>query len=295
MKHTRIIYLFTACIIGISLHSCKKKTVELVDTSEDLTIARDTANWSKIDSIKLNSDNLLEFNVFLKKGATWKAWEKVHKDCMESAWFRHPVYMGVSNTIGLGTIINRDNTTSRPLSSAYDTIEVKKYIQKGEFQNCSFTQQLNVNVNVLLQGDVALPGEMQEGVAAELTAAIQSSKGTSLKIENWRVNNLYDGLLKEDLEGSAEQKKKNFLSDLRDNGGKLIIVKETEIKGFKTILKLEKEMSAGLQASLQPGVAATVGSGALDAKLTIVNSREIQMTSTGNVFVFTEMKKGKKL
>jgi hypothetical protein len=54
-------------------------------------------------------------------------------------------------------------------------------------------------------------------------------------------------------------------------------------------------MSAGLQASLQPGVAATVGSGALDAKLTIVNSREIQMTSTGNVFVFTEMKKGKKL
>jgi hypothetical protein len=132
-------------------------------------------------------------------------------------------------------------------------------------------------------------------VAAELTAAIQSSKGTSLKIENWRVNNLYDGLLKEDLEGSAEQKKKNFLSDLRDNGGKLIIVKETEIKGFKTILKLEKEMSAGLQASLQPGVAATVGSGALDAKLTIVNSREIQMTSTGNVFVFTEMKKGKKL
>lgn len=284
----QLICFVSIILLITTISSCKKDDKELVDLDPTEI---DTLAWDRLDSIS-NPPSINQFDITIARGATWRAWRKIHKDCMKNAWFKDGYYVGVSNTIDLGSIIDRGEGLQLRLKDAFTDPEIQSFIQLGAFKNCGIEQQFSINVNAMLQGEVDVNQDMDEDIEAELIMKIQSSKKSSIKVDNWRINTLVEKVMRRILTESKEKTKADFLEEL-DNANNTVITSVIEIQGFSTTIEFETEISPELELRLTEGVIANVGSGKFDAELKLKNKKSIQMSSKGSAFVFVKMKKGK--
>ena len=235
-----------------------------------------------------------DLKIHLFKGSTWRMWKKILKECMQAAWIPNAYYMGASNTISLGAIIDGDDGLERRLQDALTEAEIATVINYGNWTSCNYTQELTINLNTFIQADFSFTDQSTPDLNAELSLGIKKASSTKVKIDSWRVNNLVEGPLKDLIKNSAEASKKSYLTDLLVKENR-IVDKEIEVKGFSSIIELSTEMSAGLEAKLKQGIIAKVGNAGFDAEFKFLSKTTIEVKSGGNFVPFIVKKKGVKV
>lgn len=292
MKKLNFILILLSCILIVTLNSCNSCTDKKEKITFD-TIQIDSSAFNRIDS-------QFEKNSPLKgafaKGSTWKTWKKLHKECMESEWFSNPYYFGVSSTVNLGALVDKDFDLQRTMdsSSGFTDLEMASIINLGNFADCGYTQEMTMSLDVFLQSEFNIKQTGQPDLNAELKTAISKSSKTKVKIDNWRVNNIKEDELIDILTTTSDSKKKNYFATLKKENH-YILVKVIEIKGFTSYIELERDMSAGLEAKLKDGVVASMGNAQIEATFKFKDKRTIEVKSGGNFYVFGEFKKVKKV
>lgn len=293
MKKLSFILILLSCILIVTLNSCDSCTNKKKEKITFETIQVDSSAFDRIDS-QFEKNSPLK-GVF-GKGATWKTWKKLHKECMKAEWFSNPYYMGVSSTVNLGAIVDKDFDLQRTMdsSSGFTDNEIASIVNFGNFADCGYSQEMTMSLDVFLQSEFNIKQTGQPDLNAELKTAISKSSKTKVKIDNWRVNNIKEDELIDILTTTSDSKKKNYLATLKKEDH-YILVKVIEIKGFTSHIELETDMSAGLEAKLKDGVVASMGNAQIEATFTFKNKRTIEVKSGGNFYVFGEFKKVKKV
>ncbi len=291
-KFTKVIVVFL--IVGLFMTSCKK-----LEIKEEAFNEADTVKFDKKDRYYEPYDTgtkaqAFDFKLHLFKGSTWRMWRKIHKECMQAQWIPNSYYFGVSNTIGLGAIINKDDGLERRLEDALTTTEVPTVLNYGNWTTCNYSQELTINLNTFLQADFAFTDRTSPDLNTELAVAIVKASSTQVKIDSWRVNNLVEGPLKDLIKGSSDPKKQAYLNDLTSDNNR-IVMKEIEVKGFTSLVQLSTDMSANLEAKLKQGVIAKIGNSGFEAEFKFINRREIEVKSGGNFRPFGVKMKGEKV
>ena len=276
------------------LLSCQKLEIQ-----EETFQEADTLKFDKKDKVFDASKpemvvQSFDLKIHLFKGSTWRMWKKILKECMQAAWIPNAYYMGASNTISLGAIIDGDDGLERRLQDALTEAEIATVINYGNWTSCNYTQELTINLNTFIQADFSFTDQSTPDLNAELSLGIKKASSTKVKIDSWRVNNLVEGPLKDLIKNSAEASKKSYLTDLLVKENR-IVDKEIEVKGFSSIIELSTEMSAGLEAKLKQGIIAKVGNAGFDAEFKFLSKTTIEVKSGGNFVPFIVKKKGVKV
>lgn len=276
------------------LSSCKK-----VEIQEETFNQSDTIKFDKKDRVfDANKPEMtvqtFDLKIHLFKGSTWRMWKKILKECMQAAWIPNAYYMGPSNTITLGAIIDGDDGLERRLQDALTEAEIATVINYGNWSACNYSQDLTINLNTFIQADFSFIDPSTPDLNTELSVGIKKASSTNVKIDSWRTNNLVEGPLKDLIKNSTEANKKSYLADLLVKENR-IVDKEIEVKGFTSIVELSTEMSIGLEAKLKQGVIAKVGNAGFDAEFKFINKKTIEVKSGGNFIPFIVKKKGVKV
>lgn len=241
----------------------------------------------EVESIDFDTQN--EKFTELTRGAVWDTWKKLHKQCMVNAFFKKPTYLGLSNTVDLGSVYSKSGDILEwDFNKLFSDEDRKKVINFGQPQTCSYTEQIKVNFEAFIATE--LPNV---GVDGELSTAIKNSKDISAKIDNWQVDNLVKGEFKILLDNSTDPKVIQFRKDLLEKN--LIIVSQAaRINGFSSIINLETEISASLAASLKEGIVRNIGNTEAKVKFEYSSSKQVKVTSQGSFVVFVEFIKTRK-
>ena len=250
----------------------------------------------KIDFVEepIDSSDVKQFG---GKGQTWKMWNKIFVSCMKAEAFKDPFYMGVTNTIDLGSITDKDHeSTIRVIdTSVFTTEELKKIIKVGVPASCNFQQSLTMDLNAFLNSEFKVADANLSSINAELAYAISTAKSTSIKVDGWQRDELITGALRDILNESTEPRKMKFKDDLLSEGN-LILVRIAKINGFESTIELAREISADLEAKLKAGeVIAGIGDTGLKAKFNFLSKSSIVVKSDGAFYVFGKYMKAKKV
>lgn len=261
-----------------SCNSCnqKDKGIEFVE-----------ADSLDIDSAFNKSD---EKFITFSKGPVWNTWKKLHKACMENAFFRNPTYLGLSNTVDLGSVYSKSGDVLEwDFNKLFSDQDRKKVINSGQPQPCSYTEQLTVDFEAFIATELPTAG-----IDGELSTAIKNQKDISVKIDNWQIDNIVKGELKILLDNSTDPKVMQFKKDLLEK--KLIMVSQAaRINGFSSIINLNTEISASLEAKLKEGIVKNIGNTEAKVKFEYSSAKQIKVTSQGSFVVFVEFVKAKKI
>jgi hypothetical protein len=217
------------------------------------------------------------------KGPVWKTWKKMHNACLENKFFKNPTYLGLSNTVDLGSVYSKSGDVLEwDFNKLFSEEDRKKVINSGQPQPCEYTEQLTINLETFIATELPTAG-----VEGELSAAIRNKKDISVKIDNWQIDNLVKRELKILLDSSTDSKVVLFKKDLMEK--KLIIVAQAaRINGFSSVINLNSEISAILEAELKKGIVKNIGNTNAKVKFEYSSSKQIKVTSQGSFVVFVE-------
>lgn len=280
--------MITGFFDSLVVYGQESKNLILVDN--ELTKS-DSIRFEKYDSrFELPDTSMSLFG----KGSTWKTWRKLHKECMKAEWLRNPYYFGVSNTINLGAIVDKNYDLQRTMdsTSGFKNSEINKIINYGNFTDCGYYQEMTMSLNVFFQSEFNFTQTGSSDLNLELQSAISKSTKAKIKVDNWRINNIREENLMDILNDAPDTDiyKKRFLQSLKKEKH-YILIKVIEIKGFTSYIELERDMSAELEAKLREGVIASMGNAGVDAQFSFKDKRTIEVKSGGNFYVFGEFKK----
>jgi len=292
-----LISFFFIAIAVISCDDQSKKNGEGSDTTK--INSADTLKISPIDTstARLMSDsNSPEIDttnnksLFARKGKLWKLWEQLHRNCQNNEMTKGMTYLGVSNTLGTGTILNYDNTNKRynasfPMLKEKFTADQQKLIfNDGTSSACSFDQKTKISSDFLLKSKIIGTGNV------DLNTAIESAKDIQSKIESWRQNVLFIDAFVPLINRMQDQFSKDYVaaSKLPD---RYIIVTEIQIEGFSAIINTQKKISAELKAELEKGISEKIGETTAKVTYSYIGEKSIKATTTGSFIVFGALSK----
>lgn len=288
----KLFYIFLLVSFIITMNSCNEANKN--ETTKLEAMAIETSKFDEIDSQFEIKNTELNFG----KGATWKTWKKLHKECMKSEWLKNPYYFGVSNTVNIGSLVDKNFDLQRTMdsTSGFTNSELTSLINYGNYTNCGYSQEMSMSLEVFLQSEFYFSKTEETDIYAELRGSINKSKTTKISVDNWRVNNIKEDVLMDVLSDAppTNKNKKRFLTTLNKRKH-YILVKVIEIKGFTSYIVLEENISLDLESKLKKGIFATLGSGSAEVKFSFKNKRTIEVKSNGNFYVFGEFKKAKKV
>jgi len=280
-KSKYLVYVLSLIALMIYLSSCnscnqKDKGIVFVD-----------ADSLDIDSVFNKKDKGF---IALSKGPVWKTWKKLHKACMENEFFKNPTYLGLSNTVDLGSVYSKSGDVLQwDFNKLFSDEDRKKVMNFGQPQPCTYTEQLTVDFEAFIATELPTAG-----IEAELSTAIKNQKDISVKIDNWQIDNIVLGELKLLLDNATDPKVIQFRQDLLEK--KLIMVSQTaRINGFSSIINLNTEISASLEAKLKEGIVKNIGNTEAKIKFGYSSAKQIKVTSQGSFVVFVEFIKAKRV
>lgn len=271
-----LIATLTTCLTSCNSWNQKEKGYEFVE-ADSLDI--DTA-FNKSD------EKFLAFS----KGPVWNTWKKLHNACMENAFFRNPTFLGLSNTVDLGSVYSKSGDILEwDFNKLFNEQDRKKVINSGQPQPCSYTEQLTVDFEAFIATELPTVG-----IDGELSTAIRNQKDISVKIDNWQIDNLVKAELKNLVNNSTDPKVQQFKKDLTEK--KLIIVSQAaRINGFSSIINLNTDISASLKVELDKGIIKNIGNTEAKVKFEYSSARQIKVTSQGSFVVFVDFIKAKRV
>ena len=237
------------------------------------------------DTKKVNNRSFL----FESKGETWKAWNNLRIQCVKSELIKDPVYLGITNTIGLGAIMKKNfEVLEREMDIyAFADTEIHQIISKGRPSSCQYIEIITMDFSVFTNSDI-------QGVNAELNSAIKSSKNFGISISGWQVDNLKTGVLADILNGSNEPKKISYRNNLLKED-RLILSRVVRVLGFSADIHLSSDVSTSLKVSLQDGVLSTIGNSDAALRFEYIDDKTIRVRSLGDFIVFGQFVKAREV
>lgn len=218
-------------------------------------------------------------------GYAAKYWARILKNCMSSDLLKKDDldYLGASNTIGLGTVIDADKNVFRTVDKGvFSPEELSNIIKGGVPTTCQYDKNTSFKLNAFLGGNIKVVGDAT--ASTELGAAIDNSKKISFKVNSWQKDELVIGELIDALTENPTAKKKKFLADLQFSGRK-IMSRVIRINGFEANAELKTKISPALQAKLNSSVI-NLGSDSLRVKIGIVGDKQISLKSEGTIYIY---------
>lgn len=252
---------------------------------------------SKITGFEMVDVSAVDFSVgamekfpTLFKGAVWKTWDRLHNACIKNTFFKNPTYLGISSTVDLGSVYNKSGSILEwDFNKLFSEEERKQIINYGQPQNCTYSEKLTVDFDAFIASEIP-----NAGVEGELSAAIKSSKDISVKIDNWQIDNLIKNELLALVNASNDPKVKLYKEQLSENNH-ILVSQVCRINGFSTVINLEKDISASLEAELKNEIIQRIGNTEAKVKFGYASSKQIKVTSQGSFIVFVEFVKTKKM
>lgn len=229
--------------------------------------------------------------LLVRKGETWKLWKNIFRDCIKSEIFRKPVYLGTTNTLGLGTILdqNLQSACTTLKKGGFTDDEIKKIINEGAPASGQYKLKVDKNINLILGT------ESIDAVDVELSFILNKSKYFTVEIDEYKVDNLLTENLNQIIMASPENKPV-YSSCLSKKGSK-IMVNVVKISQFSALIESDKEISAGLKARLKdlenPIEADLKNGGRIGFRY--VSDKTIEILNKGDFFAFGHFKKAEKL
>jgi len=264
-------------------------------TSGTKAVKQDSLIFKSLDTLKVDSLNKLLTQDghespkngagFLGgKGKTWKLWRALHKDCQKNDVAKDMVYFGVSNTLGLGTIveISKDGKIMPDFKLLREKLtedQIKVVFNDGTPASCQFDQTTKVTADFLAQS------QFSTASSGDLNAAFGNTKDVTAKMDSWQSNDLLKGGLAVILKDTTNAYLKNYKSRLAGEN-RYVIANEIQVNGFSATIVTNTAISADLKVKLQAGMIQNVGDTAAQVKFTYVNDTTIKMTTVGKFVVF---------
>nr|WP_298789731.1 hypothetical protein [uncultured Allomuricauda sp.] len=251
------------------------------------------------DFIELTEDDAASFEVhqdslefgILGKGATWKMWKDLHKECMKNKWLSRNRYFGISNTLKLGTI------TDKKFKEVYNTLddiltedEMKYVIDEGAAQPCDYIRKVSFDFDS--EFDIDVKGQNQE-----LSLFIDNAKNTNVQINGWQQQNLSTDRLVQIMtstEAKNDENKKLYAKRLMEKNNRLLST-VVKINGFTSVIQSTKEISSDLKIELEKGtIKAPIGNTGINVSFKYVDSLTIKIETDTDFYVFGRYLKTKK-
>ncbi|MDQ3682457.1 MAG: hypothetical protein M3352_05200, partial [Bacteroidota bacterium] len=126
------------------------------------------------------------------RGASERQWRDMLKNVFQTYTFKHPVYLGVSNRKGIGTIMDKNQEIERVLSQMIDENIYKTFLTES---NSGALQALNskkFNFNLIINANGL-------GVDGGLEGHITRADSSKLLGGNWEIYDLVWGTLKDSI------------------------------------------------------------------------------------------------
>src|ERR1043165_5335232 len=250
----------------------------------------------RIEFVPLDVLDIKEINAFQAKnfttmgGAVEQTWRKLHHACLTNDFFKQPSYLGISNTVGLGSVYTRPQQFLQWDIDKLVTVDQKKRIvNSGQPQSCTYTEKLTVDFQAFVSTSIS-----QTGVDAELSVAVKNSKNITAQIDNWQIDNLVKGELADILNTTNDSKLLQYKHDLLTKK-LLVIYRVSRINGFSAVINLETDVSAGLAAKLKGGIIQNIGNTEAKLRFSYGSDKQIIVTSLGSFMVFVEFAKAKQI
>ncbi len=279
MKKSKL-YIATLGVIVITTfiiyYNQKREEIEFIGVKTD-----------EINSVLTNHNKI--FSIF-SKGPVWETWNKLHNACLKNEFFKHPTYLGISNTVDLGSVYSKSGDVLEwDFNKLFNGDERKKVINFGQPQPCTYSEQLKVDFETFIATE--LPST---GIDGELSTAIRNQKDISVKIDNWQIDNLVVKELKNLINNSTDPKIQQFKNDLT-NKNLIIVSQAARINGFSSIINLNNDISAALKVELEKGIIKNIGNTEAKVKFEYSSIRQIKVTSIGSFIVFVDFIKAKRV
>jgi hypothetical protein len=285
MKILQILYI--GIVLGLSI-TCKSEKLKMQESHLELIadISAELSDQEILSIKKTNKQNILGWSLS-SKGETWKLWETLHHECMNSKIFNNPFYFGTSNKTGIGAIWKND------ISLLYNEMEfnkdefsdseLSKVIIRGNPVTCNYTKKTNLSISNIIGADLSA------GANIELNNAISTSKSLDATVEGMQIDELaYDRLLKL-LKSDAAKKTSYIDSFLRSDA--ILVVRAAKVNAFSARLMLTKKISAALEAELKKGIVQELNSGSLKIKLEYDSETSIKIITQSPFYVFVKFNK----
>lgn len=225
-----------------------------------------------------------------KKGEIWSVWKILLHECMQNDLFQDPTYLGLSNTLGVGSVYSKsDNLWEWDLNKLLDSTQRSEVITYGQPQPCGYIQNTSKDFGIFLAANIP-----SIGIDAELALAIKNQKDISVKIDGWEIDNLIVGEFEDLLKNSTSPKLVAFRNDLVHKKF-YIVSKVVRVTGFSALVSLDTELSDSLSIQLKNGIVHNIGSYGALVKFEYASKTQIKISSIGSFVVFAEFIKSKKL
>ena len=283
MRNYYAVFLVVMTVIFSACHSTD---------SGDSSQTQDSIVFNDLDSLKLESLNhfltgITDSNGIDKitgKGKTWRLWRSLHKDCQNDDVAKDKVYFGVSNTLGIGTIveISEDGKIMPDFKLLKENLtpeQVKVVYNDGVAASCTYDRTTKVGIDFLAQS------QFNTASSADLNAAIVNSKEITAKMDSWQINNLLKGGLATILINPTAEHLKDYKKRLTGEN-RYVISNEIVVNGFSAMINTKTQISADLKAKLQAGLVQNVGDTAAQVKFSYVDDTTIRMSTVGKFIVF---------
>lgn len=287
MRNAYVLPVILLCMVscnekpgGESTTKANDELVELSKAEADSISIADASNQVQ----PADTTNPLIKPTAAGRGATERQWRFLLKDVFQGYTFKNPVYLGLSNRKGVGTVLDRHQEVERVLSQSVDSTTYESFLMPANQGSLNAVSSKNFNFNIIVDADAL-------GVDAELKNQIARSDSSRLITGSWKINELVWGNLRDAIKSNKFPGLNPYEQALNIKRN-VIISKAVRIDSFTSEIFTSSDISAALKAKIDTSVARfkSLG-GTISFKVT--KKRTILAKSDGYFYVFGILSKKK--
>jgi len=198
--------------------------------------------------------SVFDKNPSIHPGASFKQigkqWKDLQKSCFNNTLFDNPIYVGLSNIYGIGSLLGKNGKNSyevvRDLRKQIPAADYLKFFNPNTpfVSVCDQPKSSNFNFNL------AFDALIKNVTDVDLKAEIKNSKKASISAGQWRQLNATTG----DLATYIDTSKMPGMDDYRkylNQDDVYLVTAVLEVSNFSTDIELNDNMSIGLGAKFK--------------------------------------------
>ena len=203
-------------------------------------------------------------------------WMLLHIACLKNDIRKKPKFLGVGNSLCIGTVWQKDFISMRTTidSLHMDEKTIRRLTRRGQESACGTSMQVNVGATAFLN----VQPNYFDSVNGELGLMIRRPKKTSVYVESFVPIDLLTGDLISMLDTCKDERCQQYLRWFSEEGN-LISTWTYEVTGVSVFVETEDTISAGLKAKLQTDLQSSPVNGWLQTSYTYINNRTIKITT----------------
>jgi hypothetical protein len=268
-------------------------TIVAVDSSANLTseefVIPDTTVLIEQSNEEMENVKASNKTILFSKGAVWKMWQKIFKEQFRNEHFKTADYLGIHNTLDIGTVFNSNGEPLWALDDLTTEAERKRFTKADDGTPINKIEKSAVSFESAFE--ITLPSS---GIEGELSSALKNQKSLTVKINNARIKKLISGPLRLLLKNPQDEALIEYKNSIYNENNQ-IISQAVIINGFSLTIALDKDISASLKASLEKGIVKEVGKAGTKLKFEYKSANEISVTSSGSFIAFVDIVNSLKL